>query len=383
MTALAVLGVRVALARRPPGAATVERARLGVRIAVAVVVAAGAVGGLVVVGNPADRVSSAWDSFKGGYAENDQGRNRLVAGLGSNRYDFYRVALRTFRDHPVAGVGADGFYQQYLREGRSSETPRYPHSFELRALAQTGAIGAALLLVALGAAFVAASRAMRAGGGARTAAAGGATIGAVYWVVHGSLDWFWEYAGLGVVAWALLGLACSLAPRREAPAGPAPGRAPRAGLVLGAATLVLAVPLACLWASERSQTRAATAFLAHPQASYELLDRAAGLDPFSSRPATLEGSIALRLGDLPRADAAFGRALERVPDDAYATLEQGAVASARGDGRRAVRLLRRAVVLAPRDTLAREALQIARSGGRIDVDELNRRILAGARRLLD
>ena len=41
--------------------------------------------------------------------------SRLPSGLGSNRYDFYRVALNEFVAHPLAGIGADNFQQQYLR----------------------------------------------------------------------------------------------------------------------------------------------------------------------------------------------------------------------------------------------------------------------------
>jgi O-antigen ligase len=74
---------------------------------------AGALAGLAVAGNPVDRLDDAWHSFKGGYAT-DASQSRLVSGLGSNRYDFYRVALDQFRGHPVAGVGADNFFQDYL-----------------------------------------------------------------------------------------------------------------------------------------------------------------------------------------------------------------------------------------------------------------------------
>ena len=43
--------------------------------------------------------------------------NRLLSGLGSNRYDFYRVALDEFVAHPLVGIGADNFQQQYLARG--------------------------------------------------------------------------------------------------------------------------------------------------------------------------------------------------------------------------------------------------------------------------
>ena len=361
--------------RRTLGATAARRLELGLRVLVTGVLVVAVVGGALAVGDPVDRARSAWSSFKGGYEDNAVGENRLVSGLGSSRYDFYRVGLRSFRDYPLAGIGVDGFYQDYLREGRSSETPRYPHSIEVRTLVQTGLVGAALMLGFVLAAGAAALRAMRTGGALHRTVAGGAAIGATYWFVHGSLDWFWEWAGLGVPTFALVGLACSLAPR--APGTPTlPRGAWRIGVVVAA--LVVSVPLLSLWTAERERVRAASEFATAPLTAYDRLDRAAALNPFSAAPATLEGSIAVRFGDLPRADAAFGRALARVPDDQYATLERGAVASARGDRRRALELLRRAVALAPRDVLAREALDVAREGGSIDVAELNRRILRSA-----
>ena len=151
--------------------------------------------------------------------------SRLVSGLGSNRYDFYRVALDEFLAHPIVGIGADNFQQQYLVHGRSEETPRYPHSVELRTLAQTGLVGALLALVGLGAALLAGARALRSADPLARAVAAAALAGFAYWVVHGSFDWFWEFAGLGAPAFALLGIACALAP---APAARAAKVAPLA-----------------------------------------------------------------------------------------------------------------------------------------------------------
>ena len=92
---------------------------------------------------PVTRIEAGWHSFKGGYAADSASGSRLVSGLGSNRYDFYRVALDEFLAHPLLGIGADNFQQQYLVHGRSEETPHYPHSVELRTLAQTGLVGRA------------------------------------------------------------------------------------------------------------------------------------------------------------------------------------------------------------------------------------------------
>jgi tetratricopeptide (TPR) repeat protein len=127
--------------------------------------------------------------------------------------------------------------------------------------------------------------------------------------------------------------------------------------------------------------RAAQAWRTDPAGAYARLDRARALDPLSDGPDLLAGSIAVRSGDLRRADAAFARALARNPRGSYATLQRGAIASQLGRRAAAVALLARAAALAPRDRLTRYALSIARGGGRVDVARLNEAILAEARQL--
>jgi tetratricopeptide (TPR) repeat protein len=377
------------------------------------------VGGLAVGGNPITRAHHAWDSFKGGYTAEAAGSNRLLSGLGSNRYDFYRVALDEFVAHPVLGIGADNFAQQYLLHGRSDETPRYPHSVELRTLSQTGLVGALLAVVGLGAALLAGWRAMRRSSDPLAGTVGAAALaGFAYWAVHGSFDWFWEFAGLGSCAFALLGIACSLAgvdgvQKRDAPRARAGhrglgrvdgaqdqpvqnasslGPSTTAGrqtrrfplvfvTVAGLLALVAAASLTAPWLSERQIQSAAQIWPHAPLKAYGQLGEAAKLNPLSDRPYLVEGSIALRYGDLARAQNAFSRALVRVPDDAYAALELGAIASQSGERARAVVLLERAVRLDPRDPLAREALATVRAGKRVSVQALNRSILLKAEQL--
>ena len=395
-----------------PGAARGVRRVLGATALATLLVLV--VGGLAVAGNPVTRVRHSWESFEGGYSSTPTPGSRLLSGLGSNRYDFFRVALDEFEAHPVVGIGADNFQEQYLRRGRSDETPRYPHSVELRTLTETGLIGALLAVVGLAAALVAGWRAMRRAEdalGATVAAA--ALAGFAYWVVHGSFDWFWEFAGLGGPAFALLGVACSLAPVPErdakplwktgsggasqadssrtaadggdvSPKGAPPARARGSSgrifaLALGcvlalAATLSLAAP----WLSEREVQGAARIWPKAPLAAYARLSDAAKLNPIGDRAFLVEGSIALRFGDLVRARDAFSKALKRVPDDAYATLELGAIASGMGAHREALELLERAVLLNPRDPLTRQALRTVQKGGRVNVSSLNRAILLKA-----
>lgn len=418
-----VVGLAVGLgaaveSRRVLSPRSAQRARTVLVATALVTLLAVLAGGLAVAGNPVTRIRHGWNSFKGGYASRSTG-SRLVSGLGSNRYDFYRVALDQFRDHPLVGIGADNFQQQYLASGRSNETPHYPHSVELRTLAQTGLIGTLLAAGGIGAALLAAARALRRADPLARAAAAAALGGFAYWVVHGSFDWFWEFAGLGAPAFALLGLACALAPAgatREVASGapsasgaqtgsgartgsgahadpgpqtdsrpPSGRRVPRARLALALAAalgaLAAAASLAAPWLSQLELQDAVRVWTTSRAAAYTRLDEAAGLNPLSDEAYLTAGGIALRYGELGRADHDFQLALGRSPDDAYAMLERGAIASTRGEQPAAAALLARAARLNPRDSLTREALRLAKGGKRVSVSDLNRLILLKARQL--
>ena len=366
--------------------AAVRRVRTGLGAVAIATLAVILVGGWVAAGDPAARARHAWDTFKSarGYQANGSG-SRLTSGLGSNRYDFYRVALDDFLAHPLVGLGADNFAESYLEHGRSLETPRYPHSVELRTLAQTGLVGALLALAGLGAALLAGWRALRGREPLGRAVAAAALAGFAYWLVHGSFDWFWEFAGLGAPAFAMLGIACSLAPRasRQAAGRRAGVRGRRLGIVAGTAlALAVVASLTLPWLSQLQIESAARIWPTAPAVAYARLNDAASLNRLSDEPYLVAGSIALRFGDLARADDEFSLALGRTPADAYATLELGAIASSRGERARALRLLARADRLNPRDPLTREALSVVRRGGRVDIESLNRSILHKAQQFV-
>jgi O-antigen ligase len=382
-----------------------RRVRVGMRALATATLVAVLAGGLAAAGNPLTRIKHGWDTFKGGYGADKSTGSRLVSGLGSNRYDFYRVALDEFLAHPLVGIGADNFQQQYLEHGRSDETPHYPHSVELRTLAETGLVGAILALVGLGGALWAAARAMRRSDPLAQSVAAAALAGFGYWVIHGSFDWFWEFAGLGAPAFALLGIACALVPSWRHDAKPAerdsephalpsaPARAPTgirpavAGrslrgriqmAALGLLALAGACSLAAPWLSQLEVQSAAHVWTRAPQAAYARLRDAARLNPLSDEPDLVAASIALRYDELAHANSDFVAALARSPSDPYATLELGAIASARDERPAALARLERAVALNPRDPLTRQALQTVRRGGRVNLAELNRAILLKA-----
>ncbi len=406
-----VVGLVVALgaaieSRRAFSETSAGRIRRALGVAAIATLVAVLAGGWIAAGNPVSRLRHGWDSFKAGYVATNTTGSRLTSGLGSDRYDFYRVALNEFVAHPLLGIGADNFQEQYLAHGRGDETPHYPHSVELRTLVQAGLVGVLLALVGLGAALLAGARAMRLKGVEPLACdvAAAALAGFAYWAVHGSFDWFWEFAGLGAPAFALLGLACALGARPQVMPGVTQSGGPgalapvvrserpagrrwsldrrRLALAVGAVlALAAALSLAAPWFSQLQVQSAARIWTHSPQKAYARLRDAERLNPLSDEADLVAGDIAVRLNELGRADHEFSLALKRSPSDAYALLELGAIASTKGDRKQALRLLERAAQLNPRDPLTRQALLLVRAGREVSVQELNRSILQTAQQL--
>jgi hypothetical protein len=367
--------------RAPRPSRTLER-RSGRALAAVAVVAT--VAGLVVFvslkGSPFTVVSNAWHDFKTKPSPYG-GVSRFTGSLGTNRYDFWRVAWDRFKASPLEGDGSDNFQQAYLAVRRSGEAPRYPHSFELRALNETGLVGALLLAAGVGAALWAAVLAMRRrrGLGAAAAAAGAASF--VYWVVHGTIDWFWEFPALGAPAFALLGLAAGLLPRpAPAPGGPAGLRGAR-----GLLALVVIVPailsLGAPWLSQLDQNKAVSTWRTDAAAAFRSLDTAASLNPLTATPKLLAGSIALRLGRPEDSIRYFREAIERDPGDSYAHLELGALLAEAGRRPEAVATLAEARRLDPRDDLTALVLNRVRKGKPVDIASVNRQLAARSARL--
>ncbi len=380
-TLAAILDLRFPLSSR---AARRVGVTAGVAVAFLIVLGAGAF--VVREGNPVARASDAWADFKRGYAEtapdgtpveNRGNSSRLTRSLGTNRYDFWTLAWRQFEERPLVGNGAENFQRDYLRRGKSGEQPRYAHSLPLGVLSQTGLVGAALLLGALGVALVAAAAAIRRGSPTAGAAAGGALATFAYWLLHASGDWLWEFPGLAAPAIALLGMAIATAPRRPA-RGAMTGRADplvRRPAVAAGVTVAALLPAASLlmpWLATREVERAGAVWSSRPVEAYARLDRAASLDPLSAEAKVTEGSIALQLGDLPRAETAFRAALERDPDTPYTTLQLAIVASQQGRMGVATTYLERARRLSPHDLVVSATLKRARSGKRLDPDAIER-----------
>jgi O-Antigen ligase len=147
--------------------------------------------------------------------------NQRFASLGSNRYGYWRVAVNTGLDHPLAGVGASGFRQAWLRERHVDEVVRDAHSLELETFAELGLVGVALLAALLGAVALSARAVHR----ADPVLAAGPIAALAVWTFHSAIDWDWEMPALTLVAVVLAGALLA----RAGEAGPQLGEQPALG----------------------------------------------------------------------------------------------------------------------------------------------------------
>jgi tetratricopeptide (TPR) repeat protein len=365
--------------RAPPDEGTRRRLARGTGALLVALALGGSVIGLATVDDPTGRLSDTWSEFKQGYSDEPPSESESrFASAGSNRYDFWTVAWNGFEDEPIRGLGAENFQRLYLREGRSTEKPRYPHSLELEVLSGLGIVGALLLGGAFLALLVASGRALFGSREARGAAA--AALGMfAYWLLHASVDWFWAFFALTGSALAALALAASLAP------GPAPGPAkarPRGrtvALIAGCvAAALLALSIGAPWLSAREIDHASDIWREDPDAAFSALDRAETLNPLSTVPGATAGTIALRLGRTDEAERRFRDVLREDPENAYAALELGLIASAAGRRPEATRMLELALAQNPRDPLVMQVLDDVSAGRRVSPSEINARIARSA-----
>lgn len=322
------------------------RARMLIGTSVAVLIGAAAVSsGVIAAGHhPLGRAERAWHNFTTNKAAAPTRTLHFTSGFGTSRYDVWRIGVRQFLAHPLTGVGADNFIVGYLRDRRTRETSRYPESVELRTFSETGIVGAILFLGFLAVAFVRAGRAARRSRSPRLALA--CFVGAGYWLLHASTDWFWELPALTGTGLVLLAIAAAPTTGEPSPARKTALTRFKVAAAAGTA-LIAAAALAIPWASV-SYVDAAVARGPGP-ASYRLLDTAATLNPWSEHPALARATLAGRAGKRGQQRHALYEALRRNPHDWYPYLILGILAGREHRPVAARAALERAHRLSPRD----------------------------------
>lgn len=367
-----VVGTLIAWAESllpPPRLSVLGRRVLGTA-AVVLAVGAAVAGGLALShGHPGRFISRQWHGFAHPATVHSGSH---FTDLGSGRYDFWRVALDAFVAHPVGGLGQDNFVNYYVPRRRVGEEPSWTHSLELRLLAHTGLVGAALFAVFMIAGIAAALRGRRRGP-PEAAIAAIALLPFVVWLIHGSVDWFWEVPALSGPALGFLGMAGALGARVPAvveaspsdaavsastppPSRPGHGVGILAGvfgvLALLAAVVVLGLP----YLSVRETSIGSDLGQSDPAKALHALSIAADLDPLAADPSRLAGDIALASGSYEVAQHRFKQAISRDRGGWYAWVGAGLAATALGDRTQARRDFQTAASIDPRNAVIARAL---------------------------
>jgi hypothetical protein len=323
-------------------------------VAVGLLVLAAAIG----FGNRAgDEISQQWDSFRSLQPVSTSAR--LTTG-GGNRYDYWRVALDQFRDHPVRGIGAGNYSRTYFLERRTPEDVRQPHSIEFQLLAENGLLGLLPFLVIVIAVAAAATRARRgwvARGEDERVVAVGALGVVAFWLVHTSVDWLHLLPGL--TAGALLAAAVVMAePRdRAAPRHRGPTLRPVAFAACALAVASVGVSLVADQRRDRAEALVAT----DPARAASLAQSALRIDDENLSNYIVLAAALARLGRYEPAKAALEEAVRREPHNFLPYALLGDLALRRGESTAAAGYYDRALTLNPRDAQVRDLLERARA----------------------
>lgn len=368
-------------ARRTVPPRVAKGANRAAAVAVVLIVLGGAGAGVAAVhGHVGQKVSSAWKSFKS--TDTDYATSSRFTQFGSARYDFWRVGLDVFAEHPVGGIGQDNFAEAYAQRRRTGEETRWTHSLEVRLLVHTGVVGALAFVVFVAAALAAALRGRGPRrrrdtppgedderGRARRSAAAIALLPLCVWLIHGSIDWLWEFPVLSGAALGFMGMATSLArPRGETVAGrvgavraPSRRRSRLTGAAAALAGMIAVLVLAVSYVGERDVTSALRSADDDPGKAYAALGRAADLEPLNAQPPLLAGLVAWRARRPDLARERLEESNKRNGDQWLPPFLLGILASSRHDAAGAKAELARAHALSPSDALITEAVSRAGS----------------------
>jgi hypothetical protein len=262
----------------------------------------------------AARAGRVYDAFRGPFTQTGSGLNsRLLSTSGNSRADYWRVALRTARDHPLRGSGAGTFDIDWYRERPGQVAVRDAHSLYLESLAELGLPGLILLGTALLVPLVAARR-------RRDWAAATAAAAYCAYLVHAALDWDWE-----VPAVTLSALACAAALLATArSAADARSLSERLRVAALGVTTIVAIAAVVDFAGAQAIVTSRTALEQRrlEQARRDA-DRATALAPWSSDALVALATAQVALGQRVAGRSSLRKAARKDPNDWYLWYQLG------------------------------------------------------------
>jgi hypothetical protein len=291
---------------------------------------------LVLAGGPGKVVRHGWHSFSGSGVKvgaGQQENKRLFSLSNNNRIELWRGAWQESKAHPVLGGGAGSYESWWLAHRKSTQQVRDAHSLYLQTLAETGAIGLALLALALVVPIAVAFRVRR-----RPLVPFALGAYAAY-LVHAAGDWDWQLPGVTLPA-VLVGAALVVSARGDESV-PARGLFRPVAAVAASVAVVVAflmvlgnVPLTrASSAADRGQWRISAAEAKKAQRWL----------PWAAEPWRFLGEAQLALRNRPAARGALETALGKDPKSWQLWFDLSAATK----GKASARALKRAAELNP------------------------------------
>jgi hypothetical protein len=342
----------------------VDSVRVLARLGLAVVVAAGFLGGWTAVhGEPIHKLREEWSEFKSLQTTSTSATRYTSAG--GQRYDLWRIAALELRANPIGGVGEGSYQFGYYLKRRTNRNLDDPHGLLFQLGAELGLVGL-MLFAAILIGFVGSlARWWRAAPPDIRRAAGGLTAAGATFIGQSLVDWMWRIPGLTALGLLCLAVATALLARSAQPAGAPPWGSSAlrlSGRVASGIALLVAVALVfSLYMSDFYIRRARDEAGHSPITQLADARTASSLDPWSTDPHYLEASALESMGNRPAARAQLEDALRLEPASLVPLGLLGDFEARGHDFAKARAYYRRALAF---DRLDVGLQQLARTGGR-------------------
>ena len=151
---------------------------------------------------PEEWLRHQWHAFV--YEGNPTAVDTRFDSVGGGRFDLWRVAVITFHQRPIDGVGAGSFGQPTIGSGDLPLSRGRRTASRSSCLPTLGIAGGLLLVAGVGLPLAAAVVVRTSeDAGAEHMMAAGLAAGITYFCVHTSLDWVWHMTAVGLPAMVL------------------------------------------------------------------------------------------------------------------------------------------------------------------------------------
>ena len=280
-------------------------------VAVAVIALLAGLGGLLAAGITPSRVlhkiNEPTPLSKG------TGPQHFGTLASSSRWNWWKEAWDSWTDNPVLGTGAGSFELTHRRLRIDGTYGTEPHSLPLQFLSETGIVGFLLFLGIAVAGVAAVIETLRRLEGEDRLAGGALVVALGAYVIHGAVDFDWDFIAVTGPAAAVLGL--MLAARRPVWRW-APAKRPVAVVAAGACAAAALYSLFAPWLATR-RVDAAYAALGRGEPASAVADAksAHDLNPVSIDALFAWAAAERRRGHTRAAGRLYTRAIATQPDN--------------------------------------------------------------------